>query len=270
MGSNHASLTHRDRALTLCQKVVRVPTPPHREQEHLFAELDALLASTDEGVTRSILQSPRFRAIRQRLHLVRAEYEYVRERILARAIIAAGSEAPLREFRSAGWYEEAHAFEMRALAPFGPARLLVVGAGPFPTTALSFMRAHPHASVACIERREEACTLALEVARICGCERLQVIHAEALNVSDFSDYDCVIVGTVVGVTDAEKRQVIEHFKSRVPRSTLLVFRTAIGPGTIIYPSVDLETLENIEYRVLVDPPQKTFTSILTDRSDLVS
>jgi len=257
----------RERALALCLRVTAEPTPSPAEQERLFAELDELLFGVTEEFTQWILEHAHFRPVRRRLHEIRADYEYDRERDLARALVAAGDESPLASFRSAGWYEEAHTFELEALAPYAPERLLVVGAGPFPTTALSFMRAHPGAAVACVELRAEAYTLATQVARISNCEGMQVIHADALTMEDFSDYDCVIVGTVVGVSEAEKRRVVEHFLKFVPASTLLVLRTAIGPGRVVYPSVDLKQLAGIEYRVLTDPPQETFTMIITNRAD---
>ena len=264
--SSPLPLGARERALALCLDVTAEPLPSPPEQERLFAELDALLFGVDDAFTDWILQHPDFGPIRERPHAVRAEYEYDRERDLARALVAAGDESPLARFRSAGWYEEAHAFELAALAPYAPERVLVVGAGPYPTTAISFMRAHPHAHVACVELRAEAYTLATQVARISDCEELEVIHADALKLRDFSDYDCVIVGTVVGVSELEKRRVVSHFLDHVPPSTLLVLRTAIGPGRIVYPSVDFRQLERVEYRVLVDPPQETFTMIITDRN----
>ncbi len=61
--------------------------------------------------------------------------------------------------------------------------------------------------------------------------------------------------------------MVAHFLKFVPASTLLILRTAIGPGRIVYPSVDLNQLAGIEYRVLTDPPQKTFTMIITNRAD---
>jgi hypothetical protein len=265
--SNPISLEARERALALCLRVAAAPTPPPAEQERLFAELDELLFGVDEGFTHWILDHPQFKPIRGRLHAIRAEYEYDRERDLARALVAAGDESPLAGFRSAGWYDEAHKFELEALAPYAPERLLVVGAGPFPTTALSFMQAHPQATVACLELRAEAYTLATQVARITRCEALQVIHADALTVRDFSAYDCVIVGTIVGVSEEEKRGVVDHFLTHVPVETLLIIRTAIGPGRIVYPSVDLNQLADIKYRVLEDPPQETFTMIITDRCE---
>lgn len=266
--SNPISLEARERALALCLRVTAEPTPPPAEQERLFAELDELLFGVDEAFTQWVLDHPHFRAIRERLHEIRAEYEYQRERELARALVAAGDQSPLENFRSAAWYEEAHAFELEALAPYAPERLLVVGAGPFPTTAISFMHAHPDARVACIELRAEAYTLATQVARISGCEDLRVIHADALSVEDFSAYDCVLVGTIVGVNEQDKRHVVEHFLKFVPASTLLILRTAIGAGKIVYPSVDLKQLAAIKYRLLLDPPQETFTMIITDRSGL--
>jgi hypothetical protein len=265
--SNALPLGARERALGLCLRVTAEPTPSAAEQERIFAELDDLLFGVDEDFVRWILEHRDFVPIRERLHAVRAEYEYARERDLARALVAAGDESPLTNFRSTGWYEEAHAFELAALAPFAPKRVLVVGAGPFPTTAISFMRAHPEADVACVELRAEAYTLATQVARISACQDLEVIHADALTIDDFSAYDCVIVGTVVGVSAAEKRRVVSHFLGHVPPSTLLILRTAIGPGRIVYPEVDLRQLRGIDYDVLVDPPQETFTMIITDRRE---
>ena len=262
MGSADAA---REMALGLCREAVAAPDATYWAQERLFSELDDLLLS-DEGLTGWLFDHPGFQALRWDLLQVRADYEYERERFLAEAIIEAGDESPLQAFRSTESYDNAHEFEWRALAPFSPERALFVGAGPFPTTAMSFMRAHPQAAVTCIERREEGCRLAAEVARICGCEELRIIHRDALEMTDFSDYDCVHVGTVVGVLAEEKRRIVEHFKARVPASTLLVFRTAVGPGTVIFPSVDLATLDGVGYRVLPNPPQKTYTMILTERA----
>jgi hypothetical protein len=257
----------RERALALCLLAAAEPTPSLVNQERIFAELDELLFGVDEAFTQWILDHPQFQPIREHLHEVRAEYEYDRECDLARALVAAGDESPLARFRSASWYDDAHKFELEALAPFAPERVLVVGAGPFPTTALSFMQAHPDAGVTCIEIRAEAFTLATQVARIFRCEDLNIVHADALELEDYSAYDCVIVGTVVGVSEAEKARVVEHFLKYVPTSTLLVIRTAIGPGKIVYPSVDLTQLADIKYRVLTNPPQETFTMIITDRRE---
>ena len=127
------------------------------------------------------------------------------------------------------------------------------------------MRAHPGATVACIELRAEAFTLATQVARISNCSALQVIHADAVNLEDFSDYDCVIVGTVVGVSEFEKRRVVAHFLKFVPASTLLVLSTAIGPGRVVRPSVDVNQLAGCWYRVRSERPQETMTMCVRGR-----
>lgn len=263
--TNPRPQTARERALALCLEVTAEPPPGDARQEKLFAELDALLVGVDDAFTDWILGHPDFDPIRERLHAIRADYEYVRERDLARALVAAGDTSPLEKFRSTDWYEQAHRFELEALEPYAPRRVLVVGAGPFPTTAISMMQAFPQTRVACVELRAEAYTLATQVARICECPGLEVIHADAMRMRDFSDYDCVLVGTVVGVSAAEKRDVVEHFLAHVPASSLLILRTAIGPGRVVYPSVDLRQLAGIDYRVLYDPPQETFTMIITHR-----
>jgi hypothetical protein len=102
--TNPLPLEARERALALCLRAAARPSPSPAEQERLFAELDELLLGVDETFTRWILDHPRFKPIQARLHAVRAEYEYDRERDLARALVAAGNESPLAGFRSAGWY----------------------------------------------------------------------------------------------------------------------------------------------------------------------
>lgn len=265
VNSTTASVYEMAHILSLCELATRAGSASRLDLERLFSELDQRLAEANDASVKAVLGDARFRQIRERLLVIRAEYEYARERRLAHEIVAAGDESPLRAFRSAAWYEEAHEFEMRALAPFAPRRLLIVGSGPFPTSAIAFMRANPQIRVSCIERIPEACALAVDVAEICGCDGLEMIEADATEVSDFTDYDCVLVGTVVGVTDTEKEQVVRHFMRRVPASTLLIFRTAVGPGRIIYPTVKTGLLGACRHRLLADPPHKTFSMIITDR-----
>ncbi len=257
------------RAMTLCRQAVDNPDLPYAVQERLYAELDALLIENEE-LPDSLLADPAFQALHGDLLTVRADYEFERERFLADAIIEAGDTSPLEAFRSKESYDGAHAFEHAALAPYAPQRALFVGSGPFPSTAMAFLRAHPGTTVACIERRLEGCRMAAEVARIFGCEGLEIIHAEALEITDFSAFDCVHVGTVVGVLPDEKRRVVAHFKRCVPPGALLVLRSSVGPGRIIFPAIDLDDLSDVDYRLLPDPPQKTYSLILTDRGATAS
>jgi len=255
------------RAIELCVAAAGAPARAGLSHERLFAELDELLTSADDVQVAALRRDPQYRRVRGRVLRVRAAYEYQRELALARAIVEARSEAPARGFRSACWYQQAHCFETGILGPFGCERMLFVGTGPFPTSAISYLRDNPGASVACIERDRGACAIAREVAAILGCSELEVIHAEALLVSEFTRFDCVLVGLVVGACDVEKRQVVQHFTGRVPPSALLAFRTAVGSGTIVYPSVDPVLLRGLRHRIFPNPPHGSFTLLLIDRSE---
>lgn len=255
-----------DHAVGLCVDVVRAAPQSDQAVERLFAELDGILLDLDDAQIDAVRQDPRYSVIREHFHLIRAEYEYKREITVAQTIVDAGREAAADQFRSADWYEIAQEFEVRSLAPFQCERMLWLGTGPFPTSPIYFAQANPGLSIVCVDNNAEACRLAKDVVRIFDCPTLEIVHADALELLDFSYYDCVMVGLVVGVGDADKKRVVEHFTRLVPPETLLAFRTAVSSGTIIWPSIDLRLLDGIEHRLLPDPPQKLYSLILVDRA----
>ncbi len=255
-----------NRAVGLCADVVRAASDSDPRLERIFTELDDILMDLDDGQVAAVRQDPRYSAIRERFHLIRAEYEYRREIAVAQTIVDAGRVSAVEQFRSADWYEIAQDFEVRSLAPFQCERMLWLGTGPFPTSPLYFARANPGLSIVCVDNDAEACRLAKDVVRIFDCPALEIVHADALELTDFSYYDCVMVGLVVGVVDADKKRVVEHFTRHVPPETLLTFRTAVSSGAIIWPSIDLHLFDGIAHRLLPDPPQKLYSLIVADRS----
>jgi len=263
----HPNLDHTLRIVKLCEQIaghgVLSINFDNKDLEQQFASLDALLFEASEETIDVCISGMKSRKIYDNMLLVRAKYEHDREVQLARAIIEKGDTSPTRDFRSNSWYNEAHDFENAILTQFSPKRILVVGSGPFPTTALSLMDAFPRATVTCVERDAEACILSNQVTWVYD-RKLNVLCEDALDITDFSDYDVVIVGTIVGVLKAEKKLVIEHFLRHVPESTTLIFRTAIGPGRIIYPMIT-HLFGDTKHQVFHNPPQKTFTMILTER-----
>lgn len=249
-------------ALSLCRLIVSVPAAECGRLERLFAALEARLDGFDRKMVRSMLGAPGFRAIHGRLQAVRAGYEYGRERDLARAIAAGGGSRALADFRSRAWYDRAHEFEARLFRPFAFKRVLFVGLGPYPTTALALAGSHIGSSITCVDRCPEACALAERVARMVGGEPFRVVNANAFEITDFTGFDCILVGLVVGATDSEKRQVVRHFLRWVPKTVVLVLRCADGPGLLFYPSIDPRWIQDRRVRVVPDPPQKTFTAIV--------
>lgn len=259
-----------ERLLGLCFLLGSAPTPSYAEQEPLFAELEDLLMDADNELVRTVMEDRRFQAIRRRLRLVRAQYEYERELVLARQVTAVGDDSPIKEFRAGDWYDLIHNYEIQALAPYHPKNILLVGSGSYPTTAFSLLRADPNVKVTCIDRDGLACQLSIELSLICGVDRLRVIWSDILDLHDLAQYDCIILACVAGVHDIEKDDIVQHVISRSSAQTLLALRTACGAGRIMYPSVDLSRLDGFDYRVLKDPPQKTVTMILAHRIALAS
>jgi nicotianamine synthase-like protein len=252
------------RAVALCIDAVNEQSYAGREQ--VFTELDHILARLEPAKITSVLGDPAYIAMRENVHSVRADYEYQREYVLAKEIIGAHNRAPARAFRSAEWYSQATHFEMQALIPYQPRRMLFVGSGPFPISPLSYMAEDPAVEVTCLERSPDASEHAVEVAKVFGFDQLKVITADAFDVADYDDFDCVMVGLVVGTSDSDKNRIVDHFLRRVPNSTLLTFRTAVGSGRVIYPSIEPGRFGDAPYTELPDPPHESFTMVLLDRS----
>ena len=259
-----------ERAIELCGEAVRAGMNAPERHEAVFSELDGILERADADVVRLILHDGRYRAMRQAVLHLRAAYEYEREYLLAQNIIEAGSPSPASAFRSADWYEQATDFEMTALAPYRPKRMLFVGAGPFPTSPFSYMCADPAVSITCLDRSARAGETAAAVSKVFGFEDLRFIASDVLEFTGFAGFDCVIIGLVVGISTAEKSRIAMHLRQWVPPKTLLAFRTAVGSGAVIYPSADLSAFDDTGCRVLPDPPHKSFTLAIVNSVRLPS
>ncbi|MEP3232029.1 MAG: nicotianamine synthase family protein [Hyphomicrobiales bacterium] len=251
--------------ISLCEQIAETPINDLDRLEELYSKLDPILDVADQETVDLVLSDTTFQENRDQLHTKRAHYEYDREKLLADEIIAEHNADVAAKFRSHDWYDKALDFETTALAPYKLQNILFVGSGPFPTSPMAFLRNNPSAKVSCMERYEAACEKAREVANIFGMDALNIINNESTDVTDFSDYDCVIVGLVVGAVQEQKAKIVKHFLDHVPEETLLCFRTADGSGQIIYPSVDLDHLAGLNYKVLEGPPHKSFTLVILER-----
>ena len=248
--------------LTLCQDILALFPKQSVEKERLYSLLDDSITDLDAIAVETITDRLRTLGIHEELLLDRDAYEYAREVTLAEAIIAVGDQSPLENFRSTQWYHDAHCFENTALAPYSPKNVLMVGSGPFPSTALSLLQSFPNANIHGLEKRRQAWSLSQEVATISGHGNLYIHWGNALSRTTLEMYDCIIVGTVVGVLTVEKNAIIDYFLALKNPGTTVAFRTATGPGEIIYPTVDLSLFEGSDFQVLDNPPQKTWTTII--------
>ena len=256
-------MTTVSKIVGICQDILKVPASNHTEKERLYSLLDNSIVDLTPTTRTAIVCDLGLLGIHESLLLDRNEYEYNREITLARVIVAAGDQSPLQNFRSAQWYHDAHHFENAALAQYSPKNILMVGCGPFPSTALSLMDSFPDANLVCMDKSATAYHLAIEVTEIFG-HKLYGGCVDVLMLPGWTleQYDCILVGTVVGVLEQEKRDIVNHFLRSVAPGTTLAFRTAIGPGTIIYPSIQPPMLEGHDFHILTNPPQKTWTTII--------
>lgn len=187
----------------------------------------------------------------------RAQYEYERELDLALEMLEKKSVDI--DYETKEWYEKTLSFECEILKAFKLKRILMIGTGPFPISAVSYME-KLGVEVDGVEKDRLACKISEQVALLYN-RKFLVMHEDAFNLTDFSGYDCIIVGLVVGPTDEEKKMIVKHFLKHAPDDILLVFRTAWGKGKKIYPSVEIAG-----YNEFQDPLNGDFTILVVDRS----
>ena len=256
-------MTTTSKIVRLCQDILALTIEQDAEKERLYSLLDDSITDLAPTTITAIICDLRLLGIHESLLLNRNEYEYNREFVLAKSIIEAGNQSPLQDFRSAEWYENAHQFENKALAQHSPTNILMVGCGPFPSTVMSLMNDFPNATVTCVDRSYQATTLAIEVGEIFRHEVYAIpVDGLELDAKSLEFYDCILVGAVVGVTEQDKERTVDHFLKITPPGATLAFRTATGPGKIIYHTVDIYLLAGHDFQVLPNPPQKTWTTIL--------
>ena len=207
--------TPASEALEICKMLIQQTPLSRLEQETLFSNLDLILNELSDDNLKEILKSASFQKIKNQVHIKRATYEFEREMLLAQEIIQEHSSKAADQFRSRDWYSKALSFETEAVAQYkkkyGCKNILFIGSGPFPTSPMAFLKHNSEAQVTCIEKSAEACNVARQVAQIYGLPGLKILHSNGMDPIDFINYDCVIVGLVVGTTDEEKKQIAEHF-----------------------------------------------------------
>ena len=195
------------------------------------------------------------------LYNARARLEYDREQRHARHLLAMAR--PIRNAVPNADYWRRHDLEVAWLAPLQPRRILCIGSGPYPTSAIALHDGFPAASVTGLDRSAKACRLSRQVAAALGCDRLRIVCADALEIEDFSSYDCVIVGSLVLVDGAER--IARHLADRVPAEAALVFRVGSGAGAIKYPGLPAVVLETYRYRVCGHAEARDTTLLLLER-----
>lgn len=215
---------------------------PEPEVNALFSRLVGLCDYRQDLDGARVLDDPGVRGVAPALRRLCADGEYRLERWWARSVLAADDpERRLTEFPYWRNYAELTALELHALAGVGidPARrerACFVGGGPLPLSPLLLSR-RLGCPVEVVDRDLEAVDLAGRLLdRLGVSDAVRVRRAEAAEV-DVSDCDILLLAALVGMTRAEKAQILARLAERARPGTVLIARGAAGLRRLLYPEV---------------------------------
>ncbi len=226
------------KALSLCLKAVAQEADQAQCGETLDA-LERLLPGLESSDIDKIISEPAYCAIRQRLLRVRAQTWFTQECELARRMLEHDPATALLSLFGDHIPREAYADELAVLRPLHPQKILILGSGACPMSAVVIQDAFPLTTVVGLDRSQEACTLSARLLAASSYSAVTIQHGEAQNPKNIGEFDCVIMALTIGVDEAEKRRIISELKTHANPDTVLAVRTAVAWGRVLYPAIDL-------------------------------
>jgi nicotianamine synthase len=218
--------------------------------EPVYSELDELIRYATAQLHESVLSDDRVRALAPANHRVRAAYERDKELIQARNLVqAADGRARLQRTIEHETYW-ALGQELRNTID-GSRRIMVVGSGPLPLTALC-IGATLDVRVTCVERDAECHDLARQLISMSGLdEKFESINADILDLTEFDGYDAIVGVVLLGVStggqqESTKATIAHHIIDRMSPGMRMVLRDPHGLGKLLYPSVDLASSAQVD------------------------
>jgi Nicotianamine synthase protein len=246
---------------------------PDDHVDGLFRQLVHYAIATADHVADAVMGDAAIQALRPHLVELCARGEHELERMWACRV--ATSRVPavaLSRFPYLDNYHLLTGLEHRTLARATvrattrpPRRILFVGAGPLPLSALLLARAHPGVPVDTIDHDPDAVALARTVTARFGAGRVRHHRRELADCDDLGRYDLVVLAALVGLAADEKRDHLRHLHDAMAPGALLLARSAHGLKTLLYPVVDAGALAPYEVLAVVHPTGPVLNSVVLAR-----
>lgn len=252
------------RALADCTDLAPGPVT-----DALFSRLVTLaIAARTDAVATAVLGDPAVAEVVDDLRALCARGEAAMERCWAHRITsAADPAAELARFPYRDNYRDLTRLEVHAVAghlPHPPRRMLFVGSGPLPLTALMLAR-HHGVEVVGLDLDPEAAALGADVARALGVDGVRFDVGDVLGTDDLGGYDAVCLAALVGLDAATKARVLGHVRARLAPGALVLVRSAHSLRGLLYPAVTPGELAGLELLAVVHPFTDVVNSVVLAR-----
>jgi len=193
-------------------------------------------------------------------------------------------------------YEQLTRLELFAISSVGPLprKIAFIGSGPLPLSSLCllqmlkngtgtakgssrmhFMRdpSEPDGDVVIlnIDRDEAAIAASLRLSMELGDEGrgMEFICTEAgSDAQDLREFDAVFIAALVGLSQAEKEDIVLKVAAKMRDGAILVIRSTWGLRTCLYPEMDMTTetlLGKLDVCLVVHPYSQVVNSIIIAR-----
>ena len=164
---------------------------------------------------------------------------------------------------------------VRSITPSAPSAIAFIGSGPLPLTSIclaSLLHATtPGLRIVNIDHDPAAITVS---ARLCAtlpgtqsAPQKFVCAAATDGAMDLGAFDVVYVAALVGMSAAEKEDVVRRVVRRMKRDALLLLRSAHSLRALLYPVVDVAALHRLGLQVelVVHPWNRVVNSVIIAR-----
>jgi len=133
-------------------------------------------------------------------------------------------------------------------------RVLIVGSGPFPETAIAYTRSFG-CNVTCVEKEPQFCRISRELVEALGLsEKIKIVNCAGEN-ADVSGFDKVLVT----ILTKNRGEVLKNVSGS---GAEIIARTSFGSSCIIYEPIDSGQLEMFHEKRSLIRWGKNFTSSL--------
>ena len=218
--------------------------------ESLYRELDFFIRTASPLQCERVLESERFLTIENDLHLLRAAYENDKELVQARSILQNRAMAGRSQIDNLLIQELYWALprELRG-ALLGKQHILVAGSGPLPITGINITQMGTR--VTCLERDPKAFFIGEQIIHLAG-HVIDSINYDIMDLDNFDQYDAIVGVVLLGICPSARRnykaEVIQHILTNVRRGTTVALRVPHGLGQLLYPSVELDSIEGFDIK----------------------
>lgn len=200
----------------------------------------------------------------------------------------------LKDFPYYENYEQLTRLELCAICSMGsvPQKIAFIGSGPLPLTSICLLSAlknnvlageadaHSHRGgmepssdvvVLNIDHDDGAIAASLRLGMKLGDrgQGMEFICTEAGSAAqDLREFDAVFLAALVGLSQADKEDILISVADRMREGALMVVRTSWGLRTCLYPEVDMTTerlLQRLDICVVVHPYGQVVNSVIVAR-----